>query len=172
MKLLQIILKRRSVRTYKDAEIPEEVLREILKAGLLAPTSRNLKPCGFYLVKDKETLRKLAEVKGGGAEMLKDAGAAIVVVCDSEKADTWLEDSAITLSYMDLAAAENGIGSCWSQIYLRKGKDGSDAEANVRKVLNLEEKWRIAAILSLGIPENEPAAHREDEADFTKVHII
>ena len=44
MELTDIILKRRSVRKYKDEAIPEETLKKILQAGLLAPTSRNLKP--------------------------------------------------------------------------------------------------------------------------------
>ena len=59
MDLTEIILKRRSVRKYKDEAVPEETLQKILQAGLLAPTSRNLKPCIFYAVKDRETLKKL-----------------------------------------------------------------------------------------------------------------
>ena len=54
MELLNIMLKRRSVREYNDENIPEEKLEKILQAGLLAPTSRNRKPCEFYLVKNKE----------------------------------------------------------------------------------------------------------------------
>lgn len=61
MSLFETILKRRSVRTYTDEEIPEEKLEKILEAGLLAPTSRNRKPCEFYLVKDKEILEKLSK---------------------------------------------------------------------------------------------------------------
>ena len=53
MELLEIILKRRSVRTYTNEEIPDEKLEKILQAGLLAPTSRNRKPCEFVVVKNK-----------------------------------------------------------------------------------------------------------------------
>ena len=127
MKLTDAILKRRSVRTYKNEDISKENLRKILLAGLLAPTSRNLKPCEFIVVRDKETLTKLSKSKKSGAGMLTDCNAAIVVVADSNKADTWIEDSAIALSYMDLMAVSLGIGSCWVQIYLRSAEDGTAA---------------------------------------------
>ena len=52
MTLIETILKRRSVRTYTDEEIPENKIEKILQAGLLAPTSRNRKPCEFYVVKN------------------------------------------------------------------------------------------------------------------------
>ena len=50
MELMDIILKRRSVRKYLEEPIPEDKLEKILQAGLLAPTSRNLKPWEFYVV--------------------------------------------------------------------------------------------------------------------------
>ena len=42
MELMDVILKRRSIRKYTGEDIPEETLRQILQAGLLSPTSRNL----------------------------------------------------------------------------------------------------------------------------------
>ena len=53
MELMDIILNRRSVRKYTGDAIPDEKIDNILLAGLLAPTSRNLKPCEFYLIQDK-----------------------------------------------------------------------------------------------------------------------
>ena len=53
MDLLDVMLKRRSVRKYTDEEIPTEKLNKILQAGLLAPTSRNLKPCNFLVINNK-----------------------------------------------------------------------------------------------------------------------
>ena len=170
MELMDIILKRRSIRKYKNDDIPEEKLEKILQAGLLALTSKNRKPCEFVVVRDAETLLKLSKAKSGGAEMLSGCGCAVVVLGDSEKADTWIEDSSIALAYMDLMAAEQGIGSCWCQMHLRSSSDGKDAEANVRDILSLSEKYRIVGILSLGIPESEATPHTLDEADFTKVH--
>ena len=172
MTLQDIMMKRRSVRSYTGEQIPQETLESILKAGLLAPSSRGQKPCVFYAVRDKAVLKKLSEAKKAGGAMLKDADTAIVVTASETKADTWIEDCSIALTYMDLAAAEAGIGSCWVQMHLRRDANDADAEENVRKILHLENDMRIAGILSLGMPAKMPPAHTEPEIADCPVHII
>ena len=172
MELIELILKRRSVRKYSEEDIPEDKLEKIIQAGLLAPTSRNLKPWEFYVVRDRDTLKKLSGGKGSGAGMLEKCGAAIAVFGDSEKADTWIEDCSIAMSFMMLMAEEQGIGNCWVQFYLRTGSDGSDAEQNVREILSVPEKFRIAGILSLGVKDSEPKPHSLDEMDRGKIHLV
>ena len=154
MEFQQIIEKRKSVRTYADTPIPQEILDHILQVGELAPTSRNLKPCTFHLVQDREVLQKLSKAKKAGAAFAADAAAAIVVTADSEKADTWIEDSAIAMTYMMLAAEEQNLGCCWVQTHLRKDAQGLDAEENVREILGLSEKYRVVGFLALGNVEN------------------
>ena len=66
------MLHRRSVRKYTAEPIPEEKLEKILQAGLLAPTSKNRKPCEFYVVRDKAVLKQLSEAKKLGAGMLSE----------------------------------------------------------------------------------------------------
>ena len=153
-------------------KVQKEKLEKILEAGLLAPSSRNLKPCTFCLVKDRDTLKRLAKAKCMGGGMLSGSNAAVAVLADSSKADTWVEDSSIALSFMMLMAQNEGIGCCWVQIHLRKDAKGRDAEANVRTILSLPEKYRIVGILALGIPEEEPESHTRDDADFGKVRRI
>lgn len=169
MELKETIRRRRSIRQYTGEPISEEALNQILQAALLAPTSMNRKPCRFYVVKDKDVLKKLADAKKAGGKLLADCDAAVVTVGDSEKADTWIEDCSIAMSFMMLAAVDQGIGSCWVQIYLRKQEDGSDAEDAVREILSLKETDRIAGILALGIPAKEAEPYTEADADMGKV---
>ena len=150
MEFQQIIEKRKSVRTYADTPIPQEILNHILQVGELAPTSRNLKPCTFHPVQDREVLQKLSKAKKAGATFAADAGAAIVVTADSEKADTWIEDSSIAMTYMMLAAEEQNLGCCWVQIHLRTDAQGLDAEENVREILSLPGKYRVVGFLAIG----------------------
>lgn len=172
MALIDTILKRRSIRRYTDDTIPEGKMDQILQAGLLAPTSRNFKPCEFYVVRDKDVLARLSRAKKAGAGMLTGCAAAIVVLSDSEKADTWAEDSSVALSFMMLMAEEQGIGNCWVQIHLRSDADGNDAEQNVREILSVPEKFRVAGILSLGIPAENQEPHTIDEADMSRIHYL
>lgn len=169
MELLNIMLKRRSVREYNDENIPEEKLEKILQAGLLAPTSRNRKPCEFYLVKNKEILKKLSKSKASGSSMLEKANAAIVVVADSQKADTWIEDSSIALAYMDLMATQQDVGSCWCQSHLRFSADEEKSEEVIRNIFSLNDNYRIVGILSLGLTDNRPEAHCIDDIDENKI---
>ena len=172
MELLEAMLRRRSIRQYTGESIPEEKLKKILQAGLLAPTSRNRRPCEFYVVQDRELLRKLSAAKAAGAAMLADCAAAVVVFGDTEKADTWIEDSSIALTCMHLMAVSEGIGSCWVQMHLRQSASGKDAEENVKEILSVPESYRIVGILSLGIPAAEAVPHTLEELDWEKVHQV
>ena len=172
MSLIDTILKRRSVRTYTDEEIPQETVDKILEAGLLAPTSRNRKPCEFYVVKDKEILEKLSKSKAAGSAMLENANTAIVVFADSQKADTWIEDSSIALAYMDLMANELGVGSCWCQSHLRFDANNVSSEDVIREIFSREDNFRVVGILSLGIIENKPDAHELSEIDKSKIRYF
>ena len=172
MDLMEVMQKRRSIRKYTGESIPEDKLDKVLQAALLAPTSMNRRPCEFYAVTDRETLRALSTAKRAGAGMLADAAAAIVVTADSELADTWIEDSSIALTYMHLMAVDQGLGSCWIQMHLRQSADGNDAEDNVRKILSLPGKYRIVGILSLGIPAEDRPKQELEDLEYTRIHKI
>lgn len=169
--MLDLILKRRSVRQYLKKEVEETVLKDILSAGLLAPTGMNKKTCRFYVIKKKEILEALSTVKPAGAAMLKEAPVAIAVVVDEERTDTWVEDSSIALSFMQLEAADKNLGSCWVQIRLRTN-EGKSSESEVKKLLNLSDKDRVVGILALGYPEKEVKAHSLEEIDWSKVQEV
>ena len=153
MELTEVMKKRKSVRRYSGEAIPQEKLDKVLLAGTLAPTSRNLKPCQFHLIRDKELLKQLSAAKKAGAAFVKDADAVIVVSADSMKSDTWIEDSSIAMTYMMLGAEEQNVGCCWVQIHLRKNESDEDAEEIVKELLHLSEHHRVVGLLSLGIPE-------------------
>lgn len=172
MELLDIMLKRRSIRKYRDEEISNEKMNRILQAGLLAPTSRNLKPCNFLIIENKETLKKISESKEHGAAFLKDANKAIAVIGNSLIADTWIEDSSIALAFMHLMAAEQDVGSCWIQIHLRKNKDGKSSEDLVRDILGLDDYFRIVGILALGIEDGHMKAYALQDIDKERVHYL
>lgn len=170
--MIEKLQKRRSIRRYTEEAVPEEKLRCILSAGLLSPTSKNLHPWEFLVVQDKRTLEKLADCRDKGADMLKGAAAAILVMADTEVNDVWIEDCSIAMSNMHLTAADQGVGSCWIQIRNRiSRKDGMTSEAFLKELFSLEEKYAVEAILSLGIPAQERPPLQLDERLWEKVHF-
>lgn len=170
MKLLDVMLKRRSIRKYTEEIIPDDIIKRILQAGLLSFSGRNLDPWEFIVVKDKDILRSLSKTKKAGSAMLAEADCAIVVIGDKDKTDVWTEDCSIAMTYMHMMAADQGVGSCWIQCRLRETADGQNSEEYVRGVLNIPENYGVEAILSLGIPEQEREPKVLSDIQLDKIH--
>ena len=171
MELIDVMLKRRSTRKFSDEPVTKSELEKILHAALLAPTSMNRKPCNFMVVERKETLEELSKSKDHGADLIKGADKAVVVVGDTMIADTWIEDSSIALTYMHLMATELGLGSCWVQIHLRS-RQGRDSEEIVRDILKIDDHYRIVGIMAFGHSDDIPDAHTLEDIDKSKVHFL
>lgn len=170
MGLLEIMLKRRSIRKYTDEPITEENLKLIIQAGLLSASGKAKRPWRFIVVRDKELLKKMSDSRIGAAKMLENAGAAIAVVGDEETSDTWIEDCSIAMSNMHLMADSLGVGSCWIQGRLREQSEGISTEEYIRNLLDIPDGFRLEAMLSLGMPEKQPKPHSLDELATEKVY--
>lgn len=170
MELLQIMKNRRSVRKYTDDKVPADKLNKILQAGLLAPSSKNIRPVEFIVIEDESILKKLSKSKAAGAGMLSNAACAVVVIGDTRKADAWIEDCSLAMGYMLLMAENLGVAACWVQERLRKTLLETDSSAYVKDLFKLPDYYEVEAILSLGIPKRseEPRAWNETEQD--KIH--
>lgn len=176
MDFRELIIKRRSRRVYTGARIADDALSQIVEAGLLAPTGRNLHPAEVIVVREKEMLERLSHAKTGGSALIASADAALVVVGDTTRSDTWVEDCSIMMAYMQLAAEELGIGNCWVQIRSRQSQtllaNGENLPSNafVREALEIPEAYDVLAILALGESEESRAPHTAKDLDWSHVH--
>ena len=170
MELLEIMRRRRSVRTYTGEAIAEGDLEKVLQAGLLSPSGRSTRPWEFIVVRNKDMLKKLSECRVGAAKMLEGADAAIVVIAEEEKQDIWTEDCSIAMAYMHLMADALRLGSCWIQGRLREAPDGRTTEAYLRELLGFPESHRLEAILSLGVPQEHREPYELEGLKTEKVH--
>lgn len=168
--LLQIMLNRRSVRNYSGEEVPEEAVRTILKAGLIAESNKNTRPWEMIVVRDKVKLKTMANCRTKGAELLARADVAIAVFGNPEITDVWVEDCAIVLAHMHLMADAIGIGSCWVQARNRRAVNGQSTDNYLKDLLGTPKHWGAVGILALGMPAMHPSPHTEDDMDWTKVH--
>ena len=171
MSLLEIMKKRRSIRSYTGEKVPGEMIEKVLQAGRLAPSSFGNKAKEFIVVRDKDTLTKMADAREGAADMLKGADAAIVVISDETITDVWTEDCSIAMAHMYLMADDLGLGSCWIQGRLRRARTGESTEEYLRKLLGFPESHRLAAILSIGMPAKRPAPRDVDTMPEEKIHF-
>lgn len=170
MKLLEVMQKRRSVRTYTGEAVSEEDVTCILQAGLLSASGKAIRPWEFIVVRNKETLKSMSRCRVAGSQMLEAADCAIVVLGDEEKSDVWVEDCSVAMANMHLMADSLGVGSCWIQGRLREAPGGRTTEAYLRELLEFPENYRLEAILSLGMPQNHPGAYELGDLLEGKVH--
>lgn len=167
--LLNLVMKRRSIRKFKDEKLEKELIQNVLNVGLLAPSSKNKKPIEFIVVEDKNTLLKLKDCKSKGGVGLETASCAIAIIGDKDKSDVWVEDASIAASYMQLAAEDLGLGTVWIQMR-KRFSETKDAEDEVRNVLNIPENYGVLCILAFGYKNENPPAHNLNDIDSSKVH--
>ncbi len=170
MELLEVMQKRRSVRTYTGEAVSEEDVTCILQAGLLSASGKAIRPWEFIVVRNKETLKSMSRCRVAGSQMLEAADCAIVVLGDEEKSDVWVEDCSVAMANMHLMADSLGVGSCWIQGRLREAPGGRTTESYLRELLEFPENYRLEAILSLGMPQNHPGAYELGDLLEGKVH--
>lgn len=147
MPLLDVIFRRRSIRRYRSEPVPDEVLNNILEAGRLAPSADNAQPWHFIAITDPKIKRELSK---GMWRSFIEASAFTIAGC-GEKSDRWSTvDVAIALENMVLAAAAQGVGSCWI---------GAFEEEEVKKLLGIPNHLKVVALVSFGYPAEKPSPH-------------
>jgi nitroreductase len=107
MEVIQAIKSKRSVRSFSDQEVPEEVIRQILDAGRRAQSSRNSQPWTFVVVRQRDRLHQLSAC-GAYAQPLSGAGFGVVLASSVE----WAFDIGQAAAYLQLAGWSLGVSSC------------------------------------------------------------
>ena len=157
MDFLQVVEKRKSVRKYSDRPVEREILDAIVKVAQTAPSSRNSKSSAFMIIEDRDTLDALSQMRDYGASPLKSAQAAIVVMGDTAKTDLWVDNCAISATFIQLAVTAMDLVSCWIHIngrpMLKEEPQGAKAEDYVAELLGIKEGLRPYCVVAIGYPE-------------------
>ena len=112
MSVNEAIKKRRSIRIYEEgAKISDEHIKEILEAGMLAPSARNSRPWEFLIVKNREKLDEITNIPDSHYNMLKTASIAIIVCANLELSykEFFPQDCAAATQNILLQSAELGL---------------------------------------------------------------
>ena len=171
--MIDLLIKRRSIRKYTDEKVEENKIEILKKAALLAPTGKNKKECEFVFVDDKEVLEKLSRVKPQGGRMIEGAALAIVVIADETKSDVWIEDASVAATTLHYTAQDLELGSCWVQIRNRMFDYDAEisAESLVKDILNLGADMKVHSIISIGYPEKWRPENDVSKLDYSRIHV-
>ncbi len=158
MAFIDLARDRYSERRFSDAPVEPEKLAQILEAGRLAPTARNLQPQRVLVVQSAEGLARIDRC----TDCRFGAPVVLVLSYDMERAarnpdvvDYGIIDTAIAGTHMMLAAAELGVHSCWV---------GLIDPSEIRRQFQVPKTQRIISAMPLGYPsERSHPAHLHDE---------
>jgi len=184
--VLENIYLRRSVRDYKPNDVPDDIIRELIKAGTYAPYApypTRDQPRRFVVIKNREMIARLSEQAkklwlgadiGSGSEVKRPENVmkalkmpefnifynapVLILMFAMPHAHTSHEyDCAAAAENMLIAARSLGIGSCWIGLAMPLGSD-----QNTLKELDVPEGYRLMVPLIFGYPVKDietPPAH-------------
>lgn len=145
MTFKETISERYSCKRYDSRQISRQQLDDILEAGRLAPTAKNLQEQHIYVAQSDEALAKIDEC----TPCRYGAPTVLVVAFDKENVYTYpegnrqsgVEDAAIVATHLMLGAKDAGVDSCWLNcVQIDKLHD----------MLGLPENEEILMLLDLG----------------------
>ena len=150
MEVYEAIRTRKSVRVWRDEPVSDVLLERVLGAARLAPSARNGQEWRFVVVREPGTRRRLAEVTNGHRFV---GEAPVVIACCAETDGrvmrcgqlAYTVDVAIAVDHLALAAAAEGLGTCWV---------GAFDEGKVREILGIPPAIRVVQLMPLGWPRD------------------
>ncbi len=172
MIILDIIKTRRSVREFKDQEIPESVIDVLIEAVRWAPSAGNLQSRKFYFVFNEAIRNKLAQagLRHDFVSFIARAPLVVVGCADLRIASRYgergaqlycIQDTAASVQNLLLAAQDLGLGTCWV---------GAFKEELVKEILSLPDYLRPVVLIPVGYPAKIPKTpDRLPKVDCVKI---
>lgn len=153
--LRELIKKNRSYRRfYEDHTVDRDTLKELIDLARLSASAANRQPLKYIPITDPD-LRETVFDNLSWAGYLKDwpgpepgerPAAYIIILHDTDISENCWCDPGIAAQSMLLGATEEGLGGCLFGAVSRK---------ELRKALDIEDKYDILYVLALGKPQEE-----------------
>lgn len=141
------IFNRRSIREFTSEKIDESIIKEILRAGIAAPSAHKKEPRKFYVIENKEVLMEFFKKHPYGRSL--ETATLAILVCGDKNKDTNLtfliQDCSASLQNMALMATHYDLGSVWMGVL-----DNDNAETITREIIDLPENLIPISIMAFG----------------------
>ena len=160
--IIKEITNRRSVREYKNKEVPDGDIGKIIKAGQFAPSARHNQAVEFIVVRNQQTKDEIFEI--AGQEFVKQAKVLIIPISDTEKSTNLaVQDLSAASENMFLQATALGLGTVWKNVR-------PEWEERVKKLLGVPARYKVINIIPVGYPKEKPIPHTDKDFDAKKIH--
>ena len=152
MEFYEVLKTRRSIRSYKTDAVSDQQLRKLAEAVNLAPTACNRQPFKLLLVRNPEIRRTICS--NCKFEFLVQAPVIAVMMTNESASWTRFEgnpaadiDASIAMEHLVLAAAAEGLGTCWICAFDRP---------QMNRALKIESPWSAFALSPIGFAAADP----------------
>ncbi len=139
-----VIKSRHSVRKFKTDAVDDLSVRDAIECAAKAPTAGNIQPWLFGVIRDKEMLKKIAEMTDYGKFIAQSPLCFSIFGEKNEK--YYLEDCCAATENLIIALQAYGITSCWVA-----GEKKPYAEG-IRNLLEVPEKYTLVSLVAAGWP--------------------
>ncbi len=164
---LEEIFSRRSVRQFTGELVSKKDIRDLLEAAMAAPSARCCDPWHFTVF-NGEFCSKVVPALSNGS-VLVHANNGILVCADvrnacGEELSYAIQDCSAAIENLLLAASMKNLGTCWMGVH-----PIPERIAAAKKIFDLPKHLTPIAIISLGVPNEEPEArsrYDEDKVDW------
>ena len=167
--VMEAILSRRSIRKFKDDPIPDEVLQDVAKAALHAPSGMGKKTWHFVVLTNPELIAELAEairLELGRDQYDMYRPVALVIPSNLKDNPHGKEDNACALQNIFLAAHSYGVGSVWIN-QLQGSCDSGRIRPSLDKI-GVPSDHVVYGMAALGYPAIVSMYRKGGEVTFVK----
>ncbi|NIM92274.1 MAG: nitroreductase [Anaerolineales bacterium] len=151
----ELLVNRRSIRLFEDRLVSDEVLWQVFELCRWLPTSRNSQGYTYTVVRDREKIQALAEVRSPNSGPIGNTSMAVAVSTDPNITGRTMEDACIAAYHLTLAAKLHGLGTCWIADMDRE---------YVKELLGIPQDHFVVTVTPLGYPAERPLPKRRREA--------
>lgn len=156
----EALMKRRSIREFKEEQVDPQVLKKIFQLCKYSPTASNGQSFSYLVIQDKAELEWLANTRGKSGNPLLNAPMAVLVISDHTKTKRLSQDATIAGTYFMLAAYSQHVGTCW---ITDMDKD------EIKERYHIPLKHHISCAIATGYPnEVKKLPVRRDINEFVK----
>lgn len=163
---MNAIIERRSIRSYTNQSVPDEIINKILNAAMCAPSAGNERLWHFIVVREPDKLKKLSQTHRH-ASMISDAQVAIVICADLKleiKQGMWVQDCSAAAENILVEVTDLGLGAVWVGVYPRE-----DRVKYLTDLFSLPKNIIPLCIIPIGHPAEQ--IEQADRFDKTRIHF-
>ncbi len=158
--MFDLIKSRRSVRKFTVQKVSDDIIDQIITAGIRAPSGKNNQPWKFAVIRDQELKKKLSCQTIYG-KIILNAPVCIVVFLDQDRVYNLTKDiQAIgaCIQNMLLAIHSSGLGGVWLGEILNNRK-------KVEQILEAPDNLELMAVVVLGYPAEKKGGSLREGID-------